>query len=152
MLQYDYAAIMADQSKRIDGDISWEASRDGLDSMEFRMDVAAQGSQPLFVHGRYNSRTRKLSFALICPDEGVGRIYGLDFGMTHRNPDGSRAGDPHKNYWTEGGKDSWGYTPTDITASWDDPVRAWAEFCAEARIRFSGIMRPPWETRLEHGR
>ena len=143
MLQQEFEALMADPAKRIAGDIVWGVADSDPGARTFRVSVDAESGYPLFVQGRYNPKRGKLTFTLVCTQEGVGRIYGLDFGQPHVNPDHSTAGDPHKNYWTEGDGDIWAYEPPDISATWDNPVLAWAQFCAEANIRFSGIMRPP---------
>lgn len=143
MLRDEFNAILADPSKSVVGDITWRPSDSDPAARTFRVTVAADGAYPLFVQGWFSPRRGKLSFSLICDREGVGRIYGLDIGASHRNPDDSIAGDPHKNYWKEGEGDNWAYEPQDISAPWDAPVLAWSEFCAEAHIRFFGIMQPP---------
>ena len=143
MLREEFEVLMADSTKRVIGDIAWEVSDSDPAARTFRTSVNSDSLHPLIVQGWYSPRREKLSYALVYNQEGVGRIYGLDFGASHPNPDGTKAGDPHKNYWTEDDGDSWAYEPTDISAPWNDPVRAWTEFCAEANIRFFGIMQPP---------
>ena len=54
---------------------------------------------------------------------GAGRVYGLDLGQDHHNPEA--------------------YPPGDITASLDDPVEVWRQFCGEARITHHGALEAP---------
>jgi len=93
------------------------------------------------VFGRYNPDAGKLSYTLVY--EGVGRIYALDLGADHRNPDGALVGRTHKHTWTEEFRDRRAYAPSDITEPWYRPVDVWRQFCDQARLRHSGVMRPP---------
>ena len=143
MLQEEFETLIADTTKRVVGTIAWEVAKDNPSAKTFRVVVDVSGRYPLFVQGRYNPQGQKLSYPLVSKQKDVGRIYGLDFGQTHINPDLSVVGDPHKNYWTEGDGDRWAYEPRDISATWNDPIRAWTEFCVEANILFFDIMLPP---------
>ena len=89
----------------------------------------------------YNPSSGKLSYAIV--HRRVGRIYGLDLGADHQNPDGQPVGEKHKNYWSPGSRDKWAYVPGDITETWDRPVEVWHQFCAEANLRHSGTMQAP---------
>ena len=137
----DIDAIIADESKTIDGDISWLSRPTMTPAVEFRVDVESDGDYPLTLNGWFNPATGKLSFALIV--QGVGRVYGLDLGAQHRNPDGERVGETHKNRWKDGMRDKYAYSPPDITAEWLDPVEVWQQFCREARLRHNGTMSLP---------
>ena len=139
--QQEFEAILADESKRISGDILWQRDADNSPAVEFRTDVTTDDESYLLLAGRYNASAGKLSFSLIL--RGSGRIYGLDMGVAHRNPDGEMIEGVHKNSWREGAGAKWAYAPPDISAQWNDPVEAWRQFCAEARIHHAGIMRPP---------
>ena len=75
--------------------------------------------------------------------QGVGRIYGLDMGADHRNPDGKRVGNTHKHRWQEGFRDKEAYVPEDIEASWDHPAEVWNQFCTEAKLHHSGTFSHP---------
>ncbi len=97
---------------------------------------------PLRVIGRFNPGTRKLSYALI--HGRAGRIYGLDLGATHQNPDKTLLRGAHKNRWKAGERDRFAYRPPDITAEWDDPLTVWKQFCAEANLRHSGVLEHPF--------
>ncbi len=109
--------------------------------------MVSREEYPIFVKGWYNPRSGKLSFAIIHRTAG-GRIYGLDLGAEHYNPDGRPVGEKHKNHWVPGYRDKWAYAPEDITETWDRPVEAWRQFCDEANLRHSGTMHHP-DTRGE---
>ena len=136
--QSEYEAIINDDGKIISEDIDWQPA-DNPQAQTFRVDIEAE--QSLFVNGWYNPLSGKLSYAII--HRGVGRIYGLDLGAEHRNPDGQFVGEKHKNYWLEGCRDKWAYVPQDITAPLDRPTEVWDQFCDEANLRHSGAMNPP---------
>ena len=141
MTDREFQAILADDTKTINGNILWTDDSDHSPAQEFRAEVNSVADYPLFIEGRYNFLAGKLSFSLIY--RGVGRIYGLDLGADHRNPDGERVGEKHKNYWRDGARDKWAYVPEDITAAWNRPVDAWNQFCAELKLTHVGIMVPP---------
>ncbi|HME00637.1 MAG TPA: hypothetical protein VKM93_25310 [Terriglobia bacterium] len=138
MTQGEFEAIIADISKRIDGEISWGEDEDHSPAVEFRAEISSEAGYPLFVRGSYNSEARKLSYVLI--HRGEGRIYGLCLGIDHHNPRCDHVGDRHKHRWSEGQRDKQAYVPPDITAPVDDPVAAWTQFCAEARITHNGML------------
>ncbi len=73
----------------------------------------------------------------------AGRIYALDLGADHHNPDCNRIGEKHKHRWTETFRDKQAYVPKDITEPWDRPIEVWNQFCTEARIHHTGRMEPP---------
>lgn len=138
--QGEYDAIIADGTKRIEGDIFWGSDQHSS-AMWFRVDVDSDAGYPLFLQGWYNFYSGKLSYTIIY--RGVGRIYGLDLGAAHVNPDGAPIGETHKNYWSPGHRDKWAFVPEDISHPWSDPVGVWAQFCAEARLEHHGIMHLP---------
>ena len=138
--QQEFAAIINDDTKVIFENIVWEGSPDSP-RREFRIDIESDEGYPVFVKGWYNSSSGKLSFSII--HRTAGRIYGLDLGADHQNPDGEFVGEKHKNYWVPGYRDKWAYVPQDITETWNRPVEVWRQFCAEARLTHSGTMRPP---------
>jgi hypothetical protein len=70
-------------------------------------------------------------------------------GKAHTNPTGIIVGEVHKHRWTEQFRDKQAYEPEDITASVNEPVRVWAQFCAEARIVHNGTMREPPPVQLD---
>ena len=138
--QQEYEAIIGDNTKVIAEDIVWEGSLNSP-TREFRIDIGSAEGYPISVKGWYNPRSGKLSYAIIL--QTVGRIYGLDLGADHCNPDGETVREKHKNYWVPGSRDKWAYVPEDITETWNRPVAVWGQFCAEANLQHSGTMREP---------
>ncbi|WP_448573716.1 DUF6978 family protein [Trichothermofontia sp.] len=94
----------------------------------------------LSIRGTYNPIASKLSYHIICPP--YSRIYGLDYGADHRNPNGEFVGEKHKHRWSEIYRDKQAYIPRDITATRDDPLKVWQQFCKEAMLRHNGRMYP----------
>ncbi len=137
----EFEAILMDESKRVEVDIEWRADRGRVASYYFRVPLASGPGYPIEVFGRWNQSGRRLSYVLLY--SGVGRIYGLDVGHGHRNPDGELLGSPHKHKWSADFRDRQAYMPSDITAQWHEPVRAWGQFCAEARIVHLGRLGEP---------
>jgi hypothetical protein len=71
---------------------------------------------------------------------------GLDvgeLGAAHHNPSYDTVGDTQKHRWNEVTKAKEAYIPPDITASVEDPLAVWAQFCAEARINHNGVLNSP---------
>ena len=139
--QQEFESILTDETKYIAADIYWRDDVDHSHAREFRVNVQSESGYSLFVTGRYNSYTGKLSYSFIL--RGTGRIYGLDLGADHRNPDRKMLRGKHKNYWVPGSRDNWAYVPEDITEPWDRPVEVWGQFCEEANLQHRGRMYPP---------
>jgi hypothetical protein len=137
----EFNGILADLTKEISGDIHWLTDEDHSHCVEFRAEVLSAGGWPLFVKGTYNPLVPALSFSLILKSEG--RIYGLDIGKDHHNPQCHQVGDCHKHRWSEEFRDKEAYKPTDITATADNPVEVWKQFCIEAAITHNGRMLVP---------
>ncbi len=144
----EFEAILNDESKLITGNIAWSEDEDHSPSVEFRIDLSSGPGFPLFIRGSCNAEAQTLSFALI--HRGAGRIYGLCLGKDHHNPDCEYVGETHKHYWSEVTRDKKAYAPPDITAPPTDPINAWRQFCAEARINHIGELSPvpPAQRRL----
>jgi hypothetical protein len=143
----EFETILNDATKRIEGDISWKPDPEGSPGLEFRAEIVSDTGWPLFAKGRYNPRSGKLTYVIVHPN--AGRIYGLDLGAEHHNPDCNDVGDPHKHRWTEAFRDKQAYIPDDITGRWDDPVTVWQQFCTEANIRHNGrMLQPPVQEEL----
>ena len=136
----EYRAIIADDTKRIVGDIAWEG-RPAAAHRGFVVEVNSESGHSLSIKGWYNAGSNKLSYALI--HRGAGRIHGLDLGAEHTNPDGEPVGEKHKNYWRPPYRDKWAYVPDDITEPWHRPVAVWAQFCAEIHLRHEGNLSEP---------
>lgn len=141
MNQIDFEALINDQSKRIEGDISWVEDEDHSPALEFRTEVLSNPGYPVFIKGSYNALAETLTYALI--HRGSGRIYGLDMGKDHHNPTCQYVGEKHKHRWNEPLRDKEAYCPDDITAKVTSPVDVWRQFCAEANIIHAGIMHSP---------
>ena len=142
--EQDVQAILADETKRIEGNLAWQPDPSHIPAVTFRVSVGSEPDWPLTVHASWNPKAGKLGYTLLF--QGEGRIYALDLGAPHRNPGGERVGDVHKHRWTDEFRDKWAYAPEDITATWDQPVEVWRQFCAEANIRHAGTLRvPEWQ-------
>ena len=141
LTQQEFEAILADDSKRIDGDIPWREDPEHSPSREFRVELASDAGWPLFVVARFNPYAGTLTYALI--HRGAGRIYALDLGADHHNPTCQRVGEKHKHRWTEGFRDKEAYVPDDVTAPWNDAVAVWQQFCREAKIAHTGALFAP---------
>ena len=139
--QQEFETILGDDSKTIEGDITWAEDTDHSPAQEFKADVTSEAGYPLFIVGRYSGLAGTLSYVLIY--RGVGRIYALDLGAVHRNPDGTLVGTKHKHRWKEGFRDKHAYMPEDITEPWDNPVEVWNQFCRQANIQHRGRMHSP---------
>ena len=137
----EFDSIIQDQSKRIEGNITWVEDEDHSPAWIFRADVESAVGWPLFVQGRYNSLANTLTYVLIL--KTTGRIYGLDLGKDHHNPQCDQTGDKHKHTWSERYRDKEAYVPGDITAPASKPVEVWKQFCREAGIEHSGLLRQP---------
>ncbi|MDY0164964.1 MAG: hypothetical protein RBS80_00385 [Thermoguttaceae bacterium] len=147
LTQNEFEAILADNTKRIDADISWSEDEDHSPSVEFRAEVRSDAGYPLFVRGSYNPLAQTLTYCVI--HRGAGRIYGLDLGKDHHNPDCHDVGRRHKHRWNEPVRDKEAYPPSDITAPASDPVAVWRQFCQEAGIQHDYAMHEPPPVQLE---
>lgn len=137
----DFVALLADTSKTITGNITWEEDMDHSPAVEFRAEITSQAGYPLFVRGSFNPLAKTLTFAIIHASSR--RIYALDLGKDHHNPTCNNVGEKHKHRWTDRFRDKEAYVPDDITQPPMNPVAVWQEFCAEAKIRHLGVMAAP---------
>ncbi|MCS1407246.1 MAG: hypothetical protein M2R45_00403 [Verrucomicrobia subdivision 3 bacterium] len=149
----EFEAILEDKTKRILEDVTWKEDEDRSPAVEFRVGIESESGWPLFVHGSYNygsynMEPRKLFYALILRRPGAGRIYALDLGRDHHNPQCNQVGEKHMHRWSEQYGDKEAYVPNDLNAPVTDPATVWTEFCASARIRHDGLMQelppPAW--------
>lgn len=141
LTQEEFEELINDSSKTIEEDITWQENETHYPAVEFRVEVISHQGYPIFIHGSYNSLVRTLSYAII--HRGTGRIYALDLGKSHRNPDGKIVGEIHKHRWHIIYKDKQAYVPPDITTSINEPIQVWQEFCAESNITHNGSMQDP---------
>ena len=137
----EFETILDDSSKQIEGNLGWQEDEDHSPSVEFRAEVTSDSGWPLFVRGSYNPLIPALTYVLILKTEG--RVYGLDLGKDHHNPECDQVGEKHKHSWTEQFRDKKAYLPTDITEPAANPVAVWKQFCAEAKLTHNGELAPP---------
>ena len=143
----EFASIMEDRSKLIEGNITWVEDEDHSPAWVFRANIESTAGWPLFVQGRYNPLARTLTYVLIL--KTAGRIYGLDLGKDHHNPQCNQIGEKYKHTWSEQHRDKEAYEPDDITAQVSDPVEVWQQFCKEAGIEHDGKLRKPPPMQME---
>jgi hypothetical protein len=136
MTNTEFEAIV-NGPKTIDGDIAWSIDEEHSPTVEFRVSVECAWPG-LSVKGSFNAAAQKLSYVLIC--QGVGRIYALDLGADHHNPDCHDVGERHKHRWSEAQRDKNAYAPADITEAASNPQGVWQQFCDEANITHSGLL------------
>jgi hypothetical protein len=141
LTQGEFEAILCDASKRIIESISWCEDEDHSPSVEFRAEIASDAGHPLMVRGSFNRMAKTLTFALI--HRQAGRVYALDMGKGHRNPDGTFFDGTHKHRWNEKHRDREAYEPDDITADVLRPVDVWQQFCTESKITCESVMQDP---------
>jgi len=137
----EFEALISDAGKQIVGDIQWAEDEDHSPCLCFRAEVRSGAGWPMFINGNFNPLIPRTSFHIIHRQHG--RIYGLDHGQDHRNPDGNLIGEKHKHRWKESHRDREAYVPPDITAPPSDPVSVWTQFCSEARIVHQGTLAAP---------
>ncbi|MFP5273148.1 DUF6978 family protein [Coleofasciculus sp.] len=145
--QNEFEEIISDLTKRIEGDILWNDDEDHSPAVEFRAEVVSDAGYPISIKGSYNAFAQKLSYVII--HRAAGRIYGLDLGQDHKNPNGEQVGDKHKHRWDEHYRDKQAYVPPDITALITEPVTVWQQFCLESKITHNGIMQEPPPLQLD---
>ncbi len=142
----EFEALIADPSKRIEGDIRWSDDEDHSPAVQFRVEVGSDPGYPIFVNGRFNALAETLSFTLV--HRTTGRIYGLDLGADHHNPTCTFVGEKHKHRWSDAWKDKEAYVPDDITSDIHDVREVWRQFCKEAGLDHRGALEDPPETTL----
>ena len=141
LTQAEFESILNDASKSIEGNLEWQPDPDHSPSVEFRAEVDSDAGHPLVVVGSYNRLVQALSYTLLHRESG--RVYALDLGKDHRNPDGQLVGEKHKHRWTEKHRDKEAYDPPDITSGPSQPLQVWTQFCAEAKLTHKGTLRAP---------
>lgn len=137
----EFQTIIKNTSKVINKDIDWAEDEDHSPSIEFRAEIESVVGWPLFVYGSYNRIIPALSYVLIL--KPVGRIYALDLGKDHHNPQCNQVGEKHKHQWSELYRDKEAYVPEDITGNVTQPVAVWKQFCDEANLIHNGILQTP---------
>lgn len=124
------------------GDLEWYEPTPGCAWVKFTAGVESDEGWPLKVAGSYSRENRKISFSLL-HSALRGRLYGLDIGSAHAFPDQTKIEETHKHRWNEQDGFAHVFVPDDITAGLGEPLKAWGEFCAEAKIKHDGELQPP---------
>ncbi len=128
--------------KQISQDVQW---RQDINESWVKCELEVENTMKvnLKLHLNQNSYEPSLfSFSLIL--NNAYRIRGLDFNGSHKNrhmDDRQWHAETHKHKWTDRCRDSFAYTPTDITANILEEV--FRQFCSECSIEFSGRFRSP---------
>ena len=131
--QQEFESILEDGTKRIEGDIRWNDSKDHPPAQQFRVKVLSNPGWPLTAIAWWNPRSGKLSYLL--RHDVAGRIIGLDLGrVAHRNPT-SELLDERTN--TGGQTDSETNRPTSPTTSRQSGIN---------RSRFGDNSAEKWES------
>ena len=133
----------------ISENIAWIGDKKNSETVKFRVPVTSDRDYPIFVDGSYNRYLDRLSYKIIHREIGR-RIYGLDMGKNHRNPDGKMIGENHIHEWSEEYEDRKAYSAEEyISSPATEPKEVWKEFCREANIDFRGVMEEIPPTQFE---
>lgn len=135
----EFEGLIADTTKVIEGDIEWFEDEDHSPTVEFRVEIQSEAGYPIFLRASFNAASKGLTYAIV--HRAAGRIYALDLGKDHRNPNGSFTGEKHKHRYTEEFRDKQAYVPADITER--EPLKVWEQFCVEAKIVHRGTLHAP---------
>ncbi len=148
MTEAEISALLADTTKRIEGDIEWQVDKPSPHVAYFRASVLSEEIDvPLFVKVTYNRILRKTSMALFSQTDG--RLFGIDVGKDHYNRKQGLVGD-HRHRWRQGTRDRIADAFEVSAEIKEDPVKLWRLFCQEANIRHDGTLLPipPQQTEL----
>lgn len=136
----EFTKIISDKSKRIMENITWEGDRENSEIVKFRVPITSDNRYPIFINGSYNRYLERLSYKIIHKEINR-RIYGLDMGKDHKNPDETLVGKNHIHIWSETYGDKKAVSANErIFSTANEPVEVWQEFCREANIDFLGTM------------
>lgn len=134
--------FLNDTTKKVEIDIRWKEDDDHSPTQEFMVDILNAQGLPVVLKGTFNGLAKSLSFVVLL--KGTGRIYALDLGAEHRNPDTRElVGRKHKHKWTDAHRDKWAYCPEDITETVENISGVWQQFCAEVRLVHNGTFYNP---------
>ena len=149
----EFEKLLSDVTKEIVSDIPWEPVGGREPAQGFAIPVRSETGCPLKIEAWWNPGAEKLSYALI--HEDAGRIVGLDVDPTtpHHNPD-CRPGrstrsscdcprGTHIHLWSEADGMARADAAPEITASWDEPVTVWRQFCDLINVAHRGTLREP---------
>lgn len=135
--------IIADPGKKVECDIVWRSARASDAAQTFHVLLTHASPARIEVAGWFNPAKKNLSFSFITKRQ---RIYGLDMVGRHTNKNGEVFRGMHKQRWSDAAARAEAFVPHDITARWNEPRRAWEQFCAEAKITHVGAFNEPeWQ-------
>src|SRR2546428_6862236 len=124
--------------KLIKEDVQWHKADQGESWLKCELNVENSLKVNLKLFLNWNTEESTLfSFSLILSN--AYRIRGLDFNGSHKNrhTDTTRwLFQTHKHKWTDSCRDSFAYTPQDITADLIQEV--FKQFCTECNIEYEG--------------
>jgi hypothetical protein len=133
------SAILADTTKRIEGDIVWRAHPDIDYAVSFRVEISCSVDKGIVLAAYYNRENNKFYLNLFRRTDGK-PFLRLCNESGHHNPSCIQAGDPHLHHWDdeEGDKIAEG-----VTLGKTDMQGIWREFCRIANITHNGILQSP---------
>ena len=138
----EFEAILADDSKRIVGDIAWSPDPNRVGALRFEAPVRWDDERQLWLSGFYRPSNRKLTYSLRL---GRTRIAGIDFGRNigHTNRDRNRLLGSHLQWWSESAGRAEAYpVPPDIP-DWSEPLAVWTRILARLGIVHEGELAEP---------
>lgn len=146
MTQGELAAILADTTKRVAGDLSWRQHSDISFAVAFRADVVNSAGDTYRVAGYFNRETGVTTFSLF--SDADGRVFGMCVGKDHHNPSCTHTGRAHVHQWTSAEGDKNAYQIQ--VASEGQPITLWRDFCRLANMQHTGDLNevPPMQLEL----
>ena len=145
--QAEFEAILADESKRIVGDIAWVAVSGHFDAKWFNATVLSNANDNLVVEGYFRPSKRKLGISLIVLGQ---RVAGIDFGsnIRHRNVSGARFEGAHLQLWSAAAGAAEAHPLPRGAPGWNQPVEVWIWLCDLLGIVHVGEMLSPDEDKV----
>lgn len=140
--QADFESIIADDSKRIVGDIVWRRTRSHIPAFELSASIQSDFYSELRVAAWHRPDNSRLTLTLLYRNL---RIAGLDYGpnVAHTNRDGSRLVGAHFHVWDAEAGSAEAQSPVQFTAGPRQIDQTWRQFCAELRIVHLGDLVLP---------
>ena len=138
MTQSEALAIIADTTKRIDGDIVWRQHPDITYAVSFRIEIELDSGK-IALAGYYNRENKKFNLAMFRLGERP--FVRLCMESEHHNPSCSDAGDPHLHQWDDDNGDKIaGQVAFNVDGEMSD---IWRAFCDWANIIHNGVFESP---------
>ena len=147
LTQAEFDAILAEDSKRIVGDIVWLVVSGHSDAKWFKASVLSKTNDNLVVEGYFRPSKRKLGISLIVVGE---RVAGIDFGsnIRHRNVSGTRFEGAHLQLWSAAAGAAEAHPLPRGVPGWNQPVEVWEWLCDLLGIVHVGKMLWPNEDKV----